>query len=71
MARRRFSGALKPASSTPAQASATESPSAKASSPRPICSRLRFSTEALVACTEVFEPSMPVLYTCDSATPTG
>ncbi|MNP77301.1 hypothetical protein D3C76_1747040 [compost metagenome] len=61
MARSFFSGALKPASSTPVQASLTESPRASASSPRPACSRLRFSTEALVAWTEVFEPSMPVL----------
>src|SRR5690606_19036825 len=71
MARIFFSGALKPASSTPFQASATESPRAKASSPRPACSRLRFSTDALVAWTEVLEPSIPLLYSCDRATPIG
>src|SRR5690606_26617131 len=71
MARRRFSGALKPASALPFQASSTESPREKASSPRPACSRLRFSTEALVACTEVLAPSMPLPYSCDRATPIG
>ncbi|MDT4858714.1 hypothetical protein D3C84_1054980 [compost metagenome] len=61
MARSFFSGVLKPASASPFQASATESPRAKASSPRPDCSKLRFSTEAFVACTEVLLPSMPWL----------
>ena len=42
-----FSGALKPASSLPFQASLSESPSVKAISPRPACSRFRFSAGGL------------------------
>jgi hypothetical protein len=41
----------KPASLLPFQASCTESPSENAISPRPACSRFKFSTDALVACT--------------------
>jgi len=56
-----FSGVLKPASSTPFQASDSESPSVKAISPRPACSRFRFSTDALVACTCTFASGIALL----------
>src|SRR3990167_3160474 len=58
MVRSLFSGILKPASSLPFQASLSASPSVRAISPRPACSRLRFSALALVTCAEVLAPGM-------------
>ena len=71
MPRSFFSGVLKPASSLPFHASDSESPSVNAISPRPACSRFRFSTEALVAWTDVFSDGIALPMTLASATPSG
>ncbi len=66
-----FSGVANPASASPFQASESASPSVKAISPRPAWSRLRFSADALVDCTETLASGSALPNTWLSATPIG